>query len=68
MSNSALPPSDDSTLADDDTLPSGHPATATSPTSAGEVLSGEGTGPIAPGPRGSASNEPERDREPDADS
>lgn len=61
MTASELPPQDDATLEDDDTLPSEHPAGADAPISAGEVLSGEGVGTGRSGASpGASGEEPER--------
>ena len=48
MTDSNLPPTDDTTLRnDDDTLPAEHPAGVDTAVSAGEALSGEGLGTAA---------------------
>jgi hypothetical protein len=62
MSGAQLPPNDDITLQQDDTLPPEHPAGSDSPISAGEVISGEGPGLGAAGrqppPSGEAAERP----------
>jgi hypothetical protein len=66
MTDSGLPEPDEST---DDALAPGHPAGTDAPVSAGEVLSGEGTGTGKAGPApATGPEEPTRDAAPGDDS